>query len=201
VRLGPDTLVLSNIGVKNISELYRDFNEGSKLPDLLTYDTVDRKLIYKPILKILRHDDIELYVSKYYDTFMSKMTALVSSSNTEILRYDIVTTKAEPIVGGSYNVYAYLHKNWKRADPDWQPISELLNHGAIAPNLASGDLVVKFVERKTFTNDYAYEIFTGRKEIKTSKKTSEAKIEDLYEEMTVFASQSFHFNYNFILIR
>jgi hypothetical protein len=132
---------------------------------------------------------------------MSKMTALVSSANTEILRYDIINTREEPIIGGSFNVYAYLYKNWKMADPDWQPISELINYGAIAPNLASGDLVVKYVERKFFANDYGYELFTGRNEIKTDKKTSEAKVDYLFEELTVYASQSFHFNYNFVLVR
>jgi hypothetical protein len=201
MKLGPDTLILSNIGAKNISELYRDYEGGSTLPELLTYDLIDRKLVYKPVLKIIKHEDSELYISKYYDTFMSKMTGVVSSKETEILRYDIINTREEPIVGGSFNVYAYLYRNWKLADPDWQPISELLNHGAIAPNLASGDLVVKFVERKFFASDNGYEIFTGRKEIKTSKKTSEAKIEDIYEEMTVFASQSFQFNYNLVLVR
>ena len=201
MNIGPDTLILTNVGVKNITELYRDYKSEKELPDLLTYDTHFKILKYKQMLKIEQIEDVELYTAKFYDTFMSKMSAMVCSRDTQILRYDICNTKLEPIVGGSYNVYSYLKNNWKLADPDWQPISELLNHGAIAPNLASGDLVVKFVEKKVLTNDFAYKIYTGKKEIKIKRKTSEPNIEDIYEEAAVFASQSFHFNYNFIFIK
>lgn len=205
--LGPDTLIITNIGMKNVSELYRDYQTSvddqtdPKLPEVLTYDTHFRKLKFVPLLKVEQHDDVELYQSKFYDTFMSKMTALVSSKDTEILRYDIVNTKLEPIIGGSYNVYSYLYHNWKKADPDWEPISSLLNHGAVAPNLASGDLVSKFVERQVLVSDFAYSVYTGRKDIKTRKKDSEPKLEDRFEAVPVFASQSFHFNYNFIFVR
>lgn len=201
MKLGPDTLLLTNIGVRNISELYRDYENETKLPEVLTYDTHFKILKYVPLVKIERIDDVELYTTKFYDTFMSKMTALACSRDTEILRYDIVNTKVEPIIGGSYNVYGYLRGNWKLADADWEPISGILNHGAIAPNLASGDLVVKFIERKVLCNDFGYRVFTGKKEIKTRKKDSEPNIQDLYEEVPVFASQSFHFNYNFIFVR
>lgn len=200
MKIGPDMLVLSDIGVKNISDLYRDFIEERELPNLLSYDTIEKKLKYKPILKIVLHEDVELYVAKFYDTFMSKMSAVVCSPDTEILRYDIINTKVEPIVGGSYNVYGYLKSNWQYADPGWQKISELLNHGAIAPNLSSGDLVTKFIERKIFASDNAYEVFTGRKEIKVDKKTSEPIITDCSEVLPIFISQSFHFNYNFTLV-
>jgi len=199
--LGPDTLILTNTGAKNIGELYRDYENEEKLPEALTYDTHFKVLKYKPILKVEREENVELYTSKYYDTFMSKMTALASSRDTEILRYDIIPTKKEPIVGGSYNVYAYLKNNWKAADPDWQPIAELLNHGAIAPNLASGDLVVKFVERKVLSEDFGYRILTSDKKIKTKKKDSEPLLESDYEILPVFASQSFQFNYNFVFVK
>lgn len=173
----------------------------NKLPEALTYDTYFKVLKYKQIGKIEQHEDIDLYTSKYYDTFMSKMTAMASSVDTELFRYDIVPTKREPIVGGSYNVYSYLRNNWKKADPDWQPISELLNHGAISPNLASGDLVVKFVERTFLINDYAYSVYAVDKKIKTRKATSEQNLDMNYEILPVFVSQSIQFNYNFVLVK
>lgn len=199
--LGPDVLILTNIGVKSVSELYRDYVAENKLPEALTYDTHFKVLKYKPITKVAQTDDVELYTSKYYDIFMSKMTALASSRDTEILRYDIVPTKKEQIIGGSYNVYAYLKNNWKAADPEFEPISSLLNHGAIAPNLASGDLVVKFIERKVLVSDFAYTIYTSDNKAKAKKKDSEPKLDTTYEVLPVFASQSFQFNYNFIFVR
>lgn len=199
--LGPDTLILTNIGARNISELYRDYVSEDKLPEALTYDTHFKVLKYVPITKVEQVDDVELYTSKFYDVFMSKMSALASSRDTEILRYDIIPTKKEPIVGGSYNVYAYLKNNWKKSDPDWMAVKDCLNHGSIAPNLASGDLVVKFVERRVLVNDYGYTVYTSDKKVKTKKKDSEPQLETNYEVLPVFASQSFQFNYNFIYVR
>lgn len=199
--LGPDTLVMTNRGVKNVSELFRDYTNEVKLPEILTFDTHFRVMKYKPLLKITQHEDIELYTSKFYDTYMSKMTAMATSKDTEILRYDIVNTKNEPIIGGSYNVYSYLYNNWKAANVEWEPISNLLNHGSIAPNLASGDLVVKFIERKVLVEDFGYKLFSGKKEVKTRKRDSEPEVQDLYEEVPVFVSQSFHFNYNFVFVK
>lgn len=201
MRLGPDTLIITNAGVKNVSELYATYQDEGKLPEALTYDTHFKVLKFTPIIKVERYDDIELYTAKFYDTFMSKMTAIACSRDTQIFRYDIIPTKNNPIIGGSYNVYGYLKANWKKADPDWQPISELRNHGSLAPNLASGDLVVKFVERKVLVEDFGYSLFTGKKEIKTRKKDSEPDLENRYEEMQVFASQSLQFNYNFIYVK
>lgn len=199
--LGPDTLIWTNVGAKNVSELYGAHCEESKLPEALTYDMHFKVLKFKPILKVERVDEVELYTCKFYDTFFSKMTALACSRDTEILRYDIIPVKNNPIIGGSYNVYGYLKENWKKADPEFEPISQILNFGAVAPNLASGDLVVKFVERKVLAEDFGYRVLTASKEIKTRKKSSEPDLENIYEVLPVFASQSFHYNYNFVYVR
>jgi len=199
MKISAFSYIYTDSGFVKIGNLFnkKENNPSFIFPKLLSYNIENAVLEFISFERIVKYLDTDLYTSRFIDSVHGKVASTLTSIDTEIIQYNIQPTTIETIVDYNYNVYNYIANNKTLAEVRKRNLGNIVNYGNPVPNLASSDVVIRFLDKSPAIKDTAYAIEI-KKQIEDPN--NPGSYIDSYLNPIIFTSHDITHTYNFIAI-